>query len=244
MEDWALIRRLAADGVPKSHIATQLGISRTTVYAAAESAEPPRYVRGPTRTSFAPYELRVRSLLEEYPTMPTTVIAERVGWQGSSSWFRQNIQRMRPEYAPEDPGDRLRHSPGDQIQCDLWFPPVKIPVSKTETAPPPVPVMVASCSHCTRALMIPTRRPMTMAGILGNSRRRDLALVSAVPSAFSASPRSRWVGGTPQPPARRGASLRIDIRAAGKGRLVVVYGRRRGSALYRQPVELPRGFER
>ena len=31
LEDWALIRRLAAEGVPKAQIAERLGISRTTV---------------------------------------------------------------------------------------------------------------------------------------------------------------------------------------------------------------------
>ena len=97
LEDWALIRRLVADGVPKSRIATQLGIARTTVYSAAESIEPPPYERSPSQTAFSPYELTVGSLLWEYPRMPATLIAERVGWRGSSSWFRQNVSRLRPE---------------------------------------------------------------------------------------------------------------------------------------------------
>ena len=37
MEDWALIRRLAADGVAKAEIARKLGISRTTVLKAIAS---------------------------------------------------------------------------------------------------------------------------------------------------------------------------------------------------------------
>ena len=37
MEDWALIRRLAAEGVPKARIAERLGISRTTVTKAVNS---------------------------------------------------------------------------------------------------------------------------------------------------------------------------------------------------------------
>ena len=35
---------------------------------------------------------------------------------------------LRSEYAPRDPADRLEYRPGDQAQCDLWFPPVKIPL--------------------------------------------------------------------------------------------------------------------
>ena len=31
--------------------------------------------------------------------MPTTVLAERVGWSGSPSWFRQNVAASRPDYA-------------------------------------------------------------------------------------------------------------------------------------------------
>ena len=45
MEDWALIRRLAAEGVSKAAIATRLGISRTTVYAALASDSPPNLSR-------------------------------------------------------------------------------------------------------------------------------------------------------------------------------------------------------
>ena len=37
MEDWALIRRLAAEEVPHAAIARRLGISRTTVIKAVKS---------------------------------------------------------------------------------------------------------------------------------------------------------------------------------------------------------------
>jgi len=32
--------------------------------------------------------------------MPATVIAERVGWTGSTTWFRENIRRLRPDHTP------------------------------------------------------------------------------------------------------------------------------------------------
>ena len=76
LEDWALIRRLAGEGVPKAQIAVRLGISRTTVASQA----PPKYERRPAPTSFTPFEPLVRRLLVQYPDMPATVIAERVGW--------------------------------------------------------------------------------------------------------------------------------------------------------------------
>lgn len=66
MEDWALIRRLAAEGVPNARIAARLGISRTTVVKAVASDAPPRYERRSAETSFAVFELRVRALLAEF----------------------------------------------------------------------------------------------------------------------------------------------------------------------------------
>ena len=70
MEDWALIRRLAAEGVPKARIAERLGISRTTVLKAVRSDSPPQYERTPTDSSFVAFEPRVRALLRETPDMP------------------------------------------------------------------------------------------------------------------------------------------------------------------------------
>ena len=127
MEDWALIRRLAAEGVPKARIAERLGISRTTVVKAVSSDAPPRYERTPGPTSFTSFEARVRALLAEIPEMPATVLAERVGWTGSITWFRENVKRLRPEHRPIDPADRLVWEPGDAAQCDLWFPPQQDP---------------------------------------------------------------------------------------------------------------------
>ncbi len=74
------------------------------------------------------FEPRVRALLAEVPDMPATVLAERVGWTGSIRWFRDNVKRLRPEHRPIDPADRIVWAAGDAAQCDLWFPPRKIPL--------------------------------------------------------------------------------------------------------------------
>lgn len=79
MEDWALIRRLVADGVPQRQVARDLGVGRSTVARAVASDGPPRYRRPPVTTSFASYEAAVEQLLERTPDMPATVMAERVG---------------------------------------------------------------------------------------------------------------------------------------------------------------------
>ena len=158
MEDWALIRRLAAEGVQKARIARRLGISRTTVIKAVNSDAPPRYVRSSRSTSFTVFEPRVRALLAETPDMPATVLAERVGWEGSIRWFSENVKRMRPEHRPVDPADRLVWEPGDAAQCDLWFPPRKIPLEDGTTKLLPVLVITAAHSRFVTARMIPTRK--------------------------------------------------------------------------------------
>jgi hypothetical protein len=158
LEDWALIRRLAAEGVPNTRIAARLGISRTTVVKAVASGSPPRYERLPGLTSFSVFEPRVRALLEQTPDMPATVLAERVGWEGSIRWFSQNVKRLRPEQRPIDPADRLSWAAGDAAQCDLWFPPRRIPLEDGAMKLLPVLVITAAYSRFVTARMIPTRK--------------------------------------------------------------------------------------
>ena len=158
MEDWALIRRLAAEGVPKARIASRLGVSRTTVAKAVGSDGPPKYERRVGPTAFTPFEGRVRALLQVDADMPATVIAERVGWSGSMTWFRQNVKRLRPEHRPIDPADRLVWEPGDAAQCDLWFPPRKIPLEDGTARLLPVLVVTAAHSRFMTGRMIPTRK--------------------------------------------------------------------------------------
>jgi hypothetical protein len=158
VEDWALIRRLVADGVTQRQIARDLRIGRSTVERALASDRPPRYERRPVPTSFTAFEPRVRALLAEHPDLPATVIAERVGWTGSIAWFRDNVGRLRPEYRKPDPADRLSWAAGDAGQCDLWFPPRKIPLENGTRMLLPVLVITAAFSRFMLGRMIPTRR--------------------------------------------------------------------------------------
>jgi len=158
LEDWALIRRLVADGVPQRQVARDLGVGRSTVARAVASASPPKYERLEQPTSFSPFERRVRALLAEHPQMPATVVAERVGWSGSITWFRDNVRRLRPEQRPVDPADRLVWEPGDAAQCDLWFPPRRIPLEDGSAKLLPVLVITPAHSRFVLGRMIPTRK--------------------------------------------------------------------------------------
>lgn len=158
MEDWAEIRRLhAGEGMSVRGIAKHLGVARDTVARAVASEVPPRYVRAPAPSRFDVVEPRVRVLLKEFPSMPASVVAERVGWSGSGSWFRKRVALVRVDYAPRDPADRIDYQPGDQAQCDLWFPPVKVPLGAGQFGSPPVLVIVASFARFITAVMLPSR---------------------------------------------------------------------------------------
>ena len=159
MEDWAEIRRLVkSERLSQAEVARQLKLSRNTVAKAMNSSAPPRYERAPVTTSaWAAVEPAVRVLLGEHPRMPASVLAERVGWAGGHSWFSENVARVRPEYAPADPCDRLVHLPGEQAQCDLWFPGQLVPDHAGVLRSFPVLVMVAAYSRFIAAVMIPSR---------------------------------------------------------------------------------------
>jgi transposase len=81
VEDWAEIRRLwKAERMPIKVIARVLGCSKNTVKKALAADAPPAY-RRPARGSVVDaVEPRIRELLQATPTMPATVIAERIGW--------------------------------------------------------------------------------------------------------------------------------------------------------------------
>lgn len=159
MEDWAEIRRLSkAEGVPIKEIARRLGVSRNTVRAALDSDRPPKYERAPRGRVVDRFEPQIRALLAEWPTMPASVVAERIGWPYTMNPLRVRLRQIRPEYAGVDPVDRTVYEPGQITQCDLWFPEPRIPVAPGQERMLPVLVMTCGFSRYTSAVMIPSRQ--------------------------------------------------------------------------------------
>jgi transposase len=161
VEDWAEIRRLhRAEGVPIKAIARRLRISRNTVRAAIASDVPPKYERKPAGSIVDAVEPRIRELLQLDPTMPATVIAERVGWTRGITVLKERVAELRPVYLPPDPASRTSYVAGDIAQCDLWFPPINLPVGFGQSRRPtqlPVLTMVTGYSRWLSAMLIPTR---------------------------------------------------------------------------------------
>jgi transposase len=159
VEDWAEIRRLnRAEGMPARAIARRLGVSRGAVARALASADPPRYQRSPKGSAVDAFEPAIRELLAQFPLMPASVIGERIGWVRSSSVLRDRVAALRPLFAPPDPASRIGYVPGELVQCDLWFPPVDIPLGFEQWGRPPVLVMVAGHSRMMTAVMLASRQ--------------------------------------------------------------------------------------
>ncbi|WP_396913742.1 IS21 family transposase [Mycolicibacterium sp.] len=161
VEDWAEIRRLRrSEQLSISEVARVMGVARNTVKAALASDRPPKYERESAGSVADEAEPRIRELLSAYPRMPSTVIAERIGWQYSIRTLSERVRELRPLYLPADPASRTMYQAGEIAQCDLWFPDVEIPVGygqvRTATALP-VMTMVCGYSRWASALLIPTR---------------------------------------------------------------------------------------
>ncbi|HWB34566.1 MAG TPA: IS21 family transposase [Rugosimonospora sp.] len=159
VEDWAEIRRLhRAEGVAVKEIARRLGVARNTVRAALASDRPPKYERASRGSVVDGYEPAIRVLLREAPRMSGPEIAARIGWPYSMSPLSKRLTVIRPQYVGLDPADRTEYVAGQIAQCDLWFPPVSIPVAPGQQLVLPVLAMTLGYSKMTAAVMIPSRK--------------------------------------------------------------------------------------
>ena len=161
VEDWAEIRRLhRAEGLPIRQVARVMKVSRNTVRVALRSDGPPRYERAPQGSVADAFEPRIRELLAAVPTMPASVIGERIGWPYSDRTLRTKVADLRPAYLPPDPASRTSYGAGELAQDDFWFPDITVPVGcgQVRTAKQlPVLTMVSGYSRWASAVLIPTR---------------------------------------------------------------------------------------
>lgn len=198
VEDWAEIRRLhRAEEMPIKVIARVMGCSKNTVKAALASDGPPRYERVGSGSIVDEVEPRIRELWAAWPTMPATVIAERIGWSRSIRVLSGRVAELRPVYLPPDPASRTLYVAGEIAQCDFWFPDIEVPVGfgQTRTATLlPVLTMITGYSRWLSAVLIPTRSAADLfAGWWGH-----LAALGAVPRVLvwdGEGAIGRWRGG-------------------------------------------------
>jgi hypothetical protein len=104
VEDWAEIRRLyRAERMPIKVIARVLGCSKNTVKKALAADGPPAYRRQPQGSVVDVVEPRIRELLRACPTMPATVIGERIEWPYSIRTLSARVAELRPVYFAAGP---------------------------------------------------------------------------------------------------------------------------------------------
>jgi transposase len=163
VEDWAEIRRLyRAERMPIKVIARVLGCSKNTVKKALAAESLPAYRRQQGGSLADSVEPRIRELLQAYPRMPATVIAERLDWPYSIRTLSTRVAELRPIYLPADPASRTSYLAGEIAQCDFWFPPIRLPVGfgQIRTATQlPVLTMITGYARWALALLVPSRRP-------------------------------------------------------------------------------------
>ena len=158
VEDWAEIRRLSkAEGLSIKEITGRLGVARNTVRTALRSDSPPVFARKPRPSAVDAVEPAIRQLLTEFPRMPATVIAERIGWDRSLTVLKDRVRDLRPLFLPADPCQRTEYRPGELAQWDLWFPAIKIPLGQAQSAVLPVLVGVSGYSRHIVARMIASK---------------------------------------------------------------------------------------
>jgi transposase len=146
--------------MPIKVVARVMGCSKNTVKRALASEGPPVYQRPPRGSIVDVVEPGVRELLQAWPTMPTTVIAERIGWDRSIRVLRDRVAELRPVYLPPDPASRTAYAAGEVAQCDLWFPDIQLPVGFGQSRGPtrlPVLVMVTGYARWLSARLLPSR---------------------------------------------------------------------------------------
>jgi transposase len=146
--------------MPIKVVARVMGCSKNTVKRALAAEGPPVYQRPPRGSIVDAVEPRVRELLQAWPTMPTTVIAERIGWDRSIRVLRDRVAELRPVYLPPDPASRTAYAAGEVAQCDLWFPDIQLPVGFGQSRGPtrlPVLVMVTGYARWLSARLLPSR---------------------------------------------------------------------------------------
>jgi transposase len=107
------------------------------------------------------FEPRIRELLRAYPSIPATVIGERIRWPYSIRTLSGRVAKLRPLYLPPDPVSRTTYAAGELAQCDFWFPDISVPVGfgQARTAKRlPVLTMASGYSRWLSAVLVPSRQ--------------------------------------------------------------------------------------
>jgi O-antigen/teichoic acid export membrane protein len=120
-----------------------------------------RYPQRGMRPVIYAFEPQIRELLAAWPMMPTTLIAESIGWNQPIRVLLDHVSELRSEYShPYDHPGPTGYSAGRTAQCGLWFPPSEVPVGVGQTRPAhqlPVLTVITGYSGWLSAMLLPSR---------------------------------------------------------------------------------------
>ncbi len=117
-----MIKALLEEGVPKTHIAEDLGIDRKTVARYAREETLPQYHRAPVPSLLDPFKDYLRQRLAKYDLTAMKLFAEiqPQGYRGSYMLVQRYVKQIRPP-KPQPAFVRFETAPGLQAQVD-WSP--------------------------------------------------------------------------------------------------------------------------
>ena len=77
-------------------------------------------------------EKRSLELLQANPSMPATVIAERISWPYSVRTLSGRVAKLRPVYLPPDPASQISYTVGEIAQCNFRFSSITVPAGSRQ----------------------------------------------------------------------------------------------------------------
>jgi transposase len=137
VHDWAEVHRLHhVEGMSKAAIAEKLSMSRNTVARLLGLSQPPKYERKPAGSQLDRYADHIAAMLAEDPSVPATVITERLrplGYAGSVTIVKDHVRQVRPSFTAARSFQRTSYLPGELAQTDWWHTGVQVPVGRDQT---------------------------------------------------------------------------------------------------------------
>jgi transposase len=126
IEEWAMIKHMHRQGVPKARIARELGLDPKTVDRAIKTEEHPKRKERAQGSILDPYKEYINQRLEKYDLTATRILREikERGYPGSYTILRNYVRQVKGA-KPKPAFVRFETDPGEQAQMDWsdfgWF---------------------------------------------------------------------------------------------------------------------------
>jgi transposase len=119
IEDWVMIKHMHKQGVPKTRIASELGVDRKTVDKAICEDEHPENKRQPSGSILDPYKDYMKQRLNKYDLTGTRLLREiqERGYCGSYTIVKDFVREVKGA-KPKPAFVRYETEPGEQAQVD------------------------------------------------------------------------------------------------------------------------------